>query len=520
MVKNNMYKEIQRLKALGYSKRRIGQELELDRSTVRKYFDMPPADYQKYRWELQNRLKVCTPYRQDILDLYEVNRNKRLNMAAVFDFLEEKHEMLPISEKTLRNYIGFLRKTGELKLNMSGRIFQKVPELAYGKQLQLDFGQYRCFSGLKVYIFAALLSASRYKYISFQLRSFKTDDVIHLLLDCFDCIGGLPQEIAIDQDRLMIVSENKGDIVYTERFGNFIREMDMAMFVCRKSDPQSKGKVENLVKYVKYNFFGIRDFENIDEANHSLTGWLSRRANGRISQASKKIPSEEIQEERKHLRPIRNSIFRKDSYSGREDRIVNDKGYIIVDSNSYQVPDIFKKCTVEVYITEFKVFVFDSMTGRQIAEHNRSALTGQSITNTDYRRQKQSKIEELKAQAYNLYADLNVWKLFIDKNFSKYKRYIRDQVADGMKHFKDSSVISTDILERSLRFCIDNDTLSFSNLHDTYLYFVSEDEGMMENQAKVIGHSNGNSLSKQPTSLIIQHRTIDEYKSIVEGGGI
>ncbi|MDP6736530.1 MAG: hypothetical protein QF732_08535, partial [Nitrospinaceae bacterium] len=51
--------------------------------------------------------------------------------------------------------------------------------------------------------------------------------------------------------------------VYTEAFAAFIEEMGLHMYVCRKADPETKGKVESTIKYVKRNFLKIRDFECI-----------------------------------------------------------------------------------------------------------------------------------------------------------------------------------------------------------------------------------------------------------------
>ena len=107
-----------------------------------------------------------------------------------------------------------------------------MAELPYGKQLQIDFGEYRTKSGLKLYIFAAVLSASRYKYATLQDRPFTTLDLIHHLLDCFEYLGGIPEEIVIDQDKVMVVSENRGDIIYTKDFKQLIEEMDLKMYVC------------------------------------------------------------------------------------------------------------------------------------------------------------------------------------------------------------------------------------------------------------------------------------------------
>ena len=222
-----------------------------------------------------------------------------------------------------------------MRLEDCGRLYGKVPELSFGKQMQLDFGRYRCRSGLVLYIFAALLSASRYKYVIFQGEPFKTLDVIRHLLDSFDYFGGRPEELVIDQDRLMVVSENAGDIIYTKDFKHVVDEQELGLYVCRRADPETKGKVENLVKFVKVNFLGSRDFDLVEDAKAGVLNWLARRANGKISQATKQIPAVLIERERAQLRPLRSSIFRKDSLLGREDRIATDKALISVQACSY-----------------------------------------------------------------------------------------------------------------------------------------------------------------------------------------
>jgi transposase len=93
--------------------------------------------------------------------------------------------------------------------------------------------------------------------VIFQGRPFRTLDVIRLLLDAFDYFGGRPEELVIDQDRLMIVSENAGDIICTKEFQQLVDEQEVGLRVCRRADPESKGKVENLVKFTKGNFLSV-----------------------------------------------------------------------------------------------------------------------------------------------------------------------------------------------------------------------------------------------------------------------
>ena len=144
----------------------------------------------------------------------------------------------------------YLIETNQLDLEEDLRVYMKVPELPFGKQLQLDFGEYRTGSGLALYIFAAVLSASRYTYVAFQGKPFTAIDLIGHLLDDSEYIGGIPEELVIDQDAVMVVSENHGEIIYTRDFDSFIEVMGLKMYVCRKADHETKGKISQAAKRI------------------------------------------------------------------------------------------------------------------------------------------------------------------------------------------------------------------------------------------------------------------------------
>jgi len=472
MVKKKMYRKIKDLKKKGYGKIKIGKTLSLDPATVRKYFDMRMEEYTEYLESTMNRVKIFQEYEDEILEVYARNGNQQLNMSAVYDFLEECFGELPGSEKSLRNFIHHLERTGILIYKSKQRSYQKVPELPYGKQMQLDFGEYNLKNGKKVYIFAAVLSASRYKYIAFQDKPLKTLDVIFFLLDCFDYFGGIPEELVIDQDSLLVVAENYGEIIFTEKFAFFLEEMELKMYVCRKSDPESKGKIENVIKYVKYNFLQVRSFESLEEAGESLRRWLIRRANGKICQATKKVPALAVEEERPYLRPVKNSIFRKDRYVGRDSRTVSDKSFIMVGSNEYSVPVEYRKLTVEIYVTEEKLFVFDERTGREIAQHEKSLGTGERIRNKAHFRNNSLSVKELEKEIKTLFV-FESWSDFVEKNHQTFPRYFRDQCILARDLFAENSVEES-VLEMAVDYCLENKTYGMTALKDTYSYFQKD----------------------------------------------
>ncbi|GAG94166.1 unnamed protein product, partial [marine sediment metagenome] len=168
MIREKMYRKIQNFKRQGYSKTEIITRLGKDPKTVAKYYALDERGFRSYRREHMFRDKSLERYEKDILEVYEKNEFAKLNMSSVYDYLEERRGELPANEQTLRNYVSYLIQTDKLRLKEKLRTYAKVPQLPFGRQMQLDFGQYTCRSGLKIFIFAAVLSASRYKYVIFQ----------------------------------------------------------------------------------------------------------------------------------------------------------------------------------------------------------------------------------------------------------------------------------------------------------------------------------------------------------------
>jgi len=388
-----------------------------------------------------------------------------------------------------------------------------VAEQPYGKQLQTDFGEYRTRSRCKLYIFAAVLAASRYKYVRFQGHPFTTLEVIAHLLACFDCLGGMPEELVIDQDSILVVAENHGDIIYTKEFSSFIEEMGLKMYVCRKADPESKGKIENLIKFVKYNFLASRDFEDVEEANKSLGKWLKRRANGKLSQATKRIPSEMFEEERNHLRPIRNSIFRKDSLQGREERQADDKSLISVCGSQYSVPTKYKNKVVEIYKTEKVLFIFDLRTGEELFCHSVSLIPGQKVIAREHFRQKEKSARELKQEVMSQFS-FPSWKRFAEHNFKAFPRYVRDQCLLAQKHFDEKTDLAP--LEHAVEFCLSNKTFSMKDLADTYRYYRSwiDDDSEQDEEEDLDSIQLRNQTIKQAIS--VAQRDLDEYTAVLK----
>jgi transposase len=134
----------------------------------------------------------------------------------------------------------------------------------------------------------AVLAHSRYKYGQWTDKPISSAGFVKMLKDCFAYLGGVPKEIVLDQDKLVAVSENYGDIIYTYEFEKFKQAVGFNVYLCRKSDPESKGKVEAVVKYFKNNFAKNRLLGDINSWNQSFWEWLERTGNQSLHGTTKK----------------------------------------------------------------------------------------------------------------------------------------------------------------------------------------------------------------------------------------
>ena len=129
MVKKTMYKKIKQLKHKGYSKSKVSSELQIDRKTVIKYWNMSEKQYQDYLARMLFRSKEFDQFRDEIIEVYAANEFKKLQGAAVFDYLEEKYGRLPATEKSLRNYIHYL--TTSRQLTVKTNVIMEIGSLLF-----------------------------------------------------------------------------------------------------------------------------------------------------------------------------------------------------------------------------------------------------------------------------------------------------------------------------------------------------------------------------------------------------
>ena len=187
-----------------------------------------------------------------------------------------------------------VRQKYSIALEETSRDYFVVEGLPDGMQAQADFGQYILRNAeekrKKVHFFVMMLSRSRMKFVRFSAAPFTTHTAIDAHEEAFKFFQGIPREVVYDQDRLFLVDENLGDLMLTREFKTYVFEQGFGLHFCRKADPQSKGKVENVVKFVKNNFLYGRAYYNIDTLQAQVVAGSKERVTACHIQPSAKSP--------------------------------------------------------------------------------------------------------------------------------------------------------------------------------------------------------------------------------------
>lgn len=110
----------------------------------------------------------------------------------------------------------------------------------------------------------------------------------------------------------MFVKENFRDIIKTDLFQKCINTINFKVHLCRAYDPESKGIIEAVVKFVKNNFAKHRIFTNIDDFNNLCLDWLKRTRNVKEYSTIKKVPEEMFPLEKEHLQQVPPFLFAKE----------------------------------------------------------------------------------------------------------------------------------------------------------------------------------------------------------------
>ena len=279
----------------GYSLKNICRETGFSINTVRKYITKNAVPSYKKREKTTSKL-----------DNYKSYINVRVNQAkpnwipatVIFDEIKKQGYLGKIS--LLRNYMYNIKpKVVERPLIR----FETQP----GEQMQVDFATFRQ-QNKKYYAFVAILGYSRLTFVKF-VEDQKIDTFIKCHEEAFEYFGGITKSILYDNMKTVIIKRNfygKDQHQINSNFRDFAKHHGFRVKLCKPYSPQTKGKVERVISYLRHSFYNplistMLHTLALDNLNIEVINWLNNVANNRIHGTTNTSPQSRWLVEQKYL---------------------------------------------------------------------------------------------------------------------------------------------------------------------------------------------------------------------------
>jgi len=352
--------EINDYKRQGLTLTQISALTGHSRPTIRKYLAQP----------MPPRYGPRQP-RKTLLDAHRPFLEARLQ-AGVWNAVVLHRELKE------RGYTGcytavkdFLRPLRRQAYTVAVRRFETPP----GLQAQVDWGD---LGGIthpdgthqKLNGFVLTLGHSRAMFFDIATDQ-KLPGFLRMHEAAFEYLGGVPEEILYDNTKTVVLKtltegvDARGEIKLNPTFADFARYWGFTPRLCRPYRPQTKGKVENGIGYVRKNFLCGREAVSVSDLSQQAHVWTAQVANVRLHGTTHRLVNQAWEEEKPHLQPL--SSRRAYPLVVECVRRVSRDAFVCWGSNRYSVP--WRHAGQEVRVREVDQVVAVLREATQIAVH-------------------------------------------------------------------------------------------------------------------------------------------------------
>ncbi|AKB57047.1 IS21 family transposase [Methanosarcina barkeri] len=345
MLKMEEWLLIRDLYSQGLNISEISERTGYDRKTVRKYLQLKTLPEPQKRPPRPSKLDLYKPY------LLEKINEKHYTAARLFREIQKMG--FDGGETIVKDFVRKVRPK------------QGVPavlryETKPGVQAQVDWGELGTVEVdgklKKLFCFSMILGYSRMRYVECTL-SIDTFTLIQCHLNAFQYFGGCTQEILYDNMKQVVIKRamKSSDSEWNSQYEDFFKHYGFIPRLCRPYRPQTKGKIENTIGFVKRDFFLGREFSSLESLNNQALEWLNR-VNSSIHGTTHEIPLERFKKEKEKLNLL-NQVPRYKVVKT-ETRKISRDCYISYLGNKYSVPYKFAGRTAKLQIFEGKFEVY------------------------------------------------------------------------------------------------------------------------------------------------------------------
>ena len=283
-------KQIYEMRGAGHSTRAIARELGLARNTVLRYLKSPEAIRPKPRSRRGSKLDPYTEH---------IDRRLGDGLENCVVLLRELRDLgYDGSNTILSEYVRPRRRRRQPEATMR---FETEP----GEQAQVDWGSLSYIGAdgkqRRVWVFVMTLGWSRACYVEL-VRKADTAAFIQCHVNAFEYLGGVPRRCLYDNAKVVTLGRDEEKRpIWNQRMLDFALRVGFEARLCQPYRAQTKGKVENGVKYVRRNMWPSIRFTDDVDLNRQGLEWCDVVANARVHGTTHRVPWEMLAEERPHL---------------------------------------------------------------------------------------------------------------------------------------------------------------------------------------------------------------------------
>ena len=323
MIRSRTVNTIHELAAQGKSIQDIAITLGIARNTVRKYLRHPELVAMPH--PRPNRRSKLDPFKEQIKTW--MKEDHCYNCEAMLPRLQALGYTGSLS--VLKAFVHPLRPAA------GGHYPVQRFETKPAEQVQFDWGEFKYEQDggfRKLYGFTAILCYSRMRFVTFVKRC-DAPTMIRCLMEAFEYFGGLPKAALTDRMKSVLLDMEDKKPRWNPLFADFMASIGVAPRVCKAYTPQTKGKVERTVGFVKQSFWAGVSFTDVDDLNRQAHVWCER-INGRVHRTTHERPRERREQE--PLAPLP-AAFAWERFAT-EERKVSLDGYLSYDGVLYGLP--------------------------------------------------------------------------------------------------------------------------------------------------------------------------------------
>jgi transposase len=364
-------KDIIDYKRQGLSIQDISALTGCDPKTIRKYLDNPQTPRYGPR-----------PPRPSLLDPYKPYLQERMAAGvwnAVVLLGELKARGYPGQYTTVRDYLQPLRTQARV---VAVRRFETPP----GHQAQVDWGDLGDLTEAdatrhKLNAFVLTLGYSRAMFADIACDQ-RLPTFLRMHEAAFADLGGVPTEILYDNTKTVVQKtltagvDGRGEVRLNPTFADFAAYWGFTPRLCRPYRPQTKGKVENGIGYVRKNFLCGREAADLDDLRVQMRVWTASVANVRVHGTTHRVVRDAWEQEKPALLPSVNR--RAYPLVVEMARRVTRDAFVSYQSNRYSVP--WQEAGKEVLVREVGAVIEVVRDGKTLAAHPRCSGRHQTVT--------------------------------------------------------------------------------------------------------------------------------------------